>query len=111
MKSIVKLPERSILDELATQRNRIIEEGEIYLNFIYANLARRPKRIYSFRDIILNFSKLRVVKGKDEIQIAGQTKEGRNIIVIKTRNIKLFPVFKRVVHLFVSLKITEKENY
>jgi len=109
MKNIVKLPERSILDELAEQKSRIIEEGEAYIRYIYMNLARRPKRTYSFHDLISNFQRLRLVKGKEEIQIAGLTNDGKNVIVIKTRNLSLYPFFRRVVHLFLSFKISESK--
>jgi len=108
--SVIKLPERSILDELAEQKDKIIKEGDIYLRYIYANLARTPKRTYTFGDLINKFNTLRVVKGKEEIQIAGQTNEGKNVIIIKTRNVKLYPIFRRVVRLFLSFKISDKES-
>lgn len=103
----VKLPTKSILDEFAKKKNEIIEEGEIYLRYIYANLGRTPKRKYLFEYIIQKFNRLRIVKGKKEIQIAGLTKDGRNVILLKTRNTALYPIFVKVVKLFTSAKLLE----
>lgn len=105
---IIELPKKSILDEFAKQKDRIIEEGNIYLRYIYSNLGRPPKRRYLFEQIIHNFNRIRIVKGKEEIQIAGLTKDGRSIILLKTRNTSLYPVFVKVVKLFISLKLLEK---
>ena len=105
-----ELPFMSILDEFAKKRHKIIEEGNIYLNYIYSNLGRAPKRKYSFEQIIQKFNKLRIVKGKNEIQIAGLTKDGKNVIILKTRNTSLYPFFVKVVKLFISITLFEKSE-
>lgn len=67
----VTLSKRSVLDEFYAKRHRIIEEGSLYLTYIYSYLGKRPKRIYTFDELLESFKTLRVIHGKNEIQLKG----------------------------------------
>ncbi|GAB6066233.1 hypothetical protein JCM9492_13350 [Aquifex pyrophilus] len=95
----IKLPEKSILDELAEKKDRIIEEGNLYLAYIYSSLSRQPKRVYRFEDLIEIAKTLRIAKGTRELRLKAQTQNGE-IDVIRTTKFSLEPLFKRVVNLF-----------
>lgn len=67
----VTLSKRSVLDEFYAKRHRIIEEGSLYLTYIYSYLGKRSKRIYTFDELLESFKTLRVIHGKNEIQLKG----------------------------------------
>ncbi|GAB6066267.1 hypothetical protein JCM9492_13600 [Aquifex pyrophilus] len=108
----IKLPEKSILDELAEKKDRIIEEGNLYLAYIYSSLSRQPKRVYRFEDLLQNFKTLRVVYGKNEIQLRGIEKNREKPATpLKTTKKELLPYFREVVRLFVTYKTLEDEEF
>jgi hypothetical protein len=103
----VKLPKRSILDELAEQKDRIIEEGNLYLAYIYSSLTRQPKRIYRFEELISEFKTLTLSVDR-EVYFRGISKDGsgrKNII--RTTNFSLVKPLAKVVSLFRTYKSIE----
>jgi len=113
----VELPKRSILDELAEQKDRIIKEGNLYLAYIYSSLKRQPKRTYRFEDLIEEFETLRVSEEAKEITLRGQRNK-KDIRIIRTTHRNLLPFLYTVVSLFRAFKALElredkvlKKNY
>jgi len=108
---LVKLPERSILDELVEQKDRIIKEGNLYLTYIYSSLSRQPKNIYTFEKLVNDFETLRIVKAKDRVALKGISKISRKQEpVIETRNKNLAKYLLKIQALFTAYKILELEN-
>jgi len=104
----VKLPERSILDELAEQKDRIIEEGNLYLAYIYSSLSRTPKRVYTFEELLEYFETLHLNPDSSGYKFRGVLKGGkRRVEIFKTSRENLIPFIKKVIGLFRSYKSLE----
>jgi len=104
----IELPKRSILDELAEQKDRIIEEGNLYLAYIYSSLKRQPKRIYRFEDLIEEFETLTLNPDSSGYKFRGILKDGRGRKeILKTSKKELVPYLKKVISLFRTYKSLE----
>jgi len=109
----IELPKRSILDELAEQKDRIIEEGNLYLAYIYSSLKRQPKRIYRFEDLIehLETLKVTVAKSQNLYLLRGINREsGKREDIVSTRRKDLVKYLRRVQKLFETYKALEREE-
>ena len=102
----VTLPKRSVLDEFYAKRHRIIEEGNLYLAYIYSSLTRQPRKVYSFEELIEEFETLRVSEEAKEITLRGQRNK-KDVRIIRTTHRNLLPCLYTVVSLFRAFKALE----
>lgn len=99
--------ERGILEELSERRKEIVEEGNVYLKWIYTriNTRKRPK---TFEELLKEFKTLRYAEGDEEIQLKGMPIDGRpQVTVLRTTRKDLRNVFKRLSALFHLYKVLE----
>jgi len=102
------LEREGILERLAAQKEEIIQEGNMYLSYIWENV-RTPKERISFEELVCRFKTLRFVEKKKELVLKGieVVSEKQKDLVSTRHKDEYREIFMKIAGLFQLYKTLE----